>query len=226
MSGKKHSSLIESGLKLFVFKAVSSDNADPAAPVVWIHCPNFGARSIITWQERYRGYLSNIDIEQGNIIAYPTERPVDLGHGLKVIETDGKSDIVPDPYWEEPGWINIDNQTSTIFTVGLEQAPLYASADVIAGDPGPICAFRTDEHPSRRIKPLQQVLFMFSTSTFQAGTILTRATDTHLDGCLAHGGAHPEYPLVEYTDDGKWNGGETVHPDDIVKACIQPEKSI
>jgi hypothetical protein len=229
MSAKTHSWLIESGLKLLVFKAVSSDNADSAGPVVWMYTPDFGTKNNISWHEDYEGYFTTEDVEHGNTITARLGHSVNLGHGLKIIETNEKSEIVLDPHWEEPDWIHIDNQTSTIFAVGLEQTMAYASSahggHVPAGG-GPICAFNINEHRARRIKPLRQVLFMFSASTFRAGTIVTRATDTNLDGCLAYGETGPNYPVVEYTDNGTWVGGETIPPGEFMKACIQPEKSI
>lgn len=162
MSSETVQALIKHNYNLYGFKAVQS-SIGGGAPLVWFKTQDFSVETVIEWEKQYEAYTSKDVIIPNGRIRSSFSASINLGQTL-LVEAGGIGQVVNGG---QPQAISIQNNTSVSFTCGISQRQ--------EGVASPICAFPLFGNNLDVIAPIEKVLFMFSTTPVNTGTVIEQA---------------------------------------------------
>ncbi len=148
--------------KLYGFKAVQSAIGG-GAPLVWFATDTYSNTTVIDWQGNYQAYTSNSPIIANGQIVAGFAADINLGQILNVAAGGIGTVVGGGPATA----ISILNTTSTPFTCGI--------SEMTSGTTNPLCAFPLYGNQMDVVAPIEQVLLMFSTTSYKPGTVIEQA---------------------------------------------------
>lgn len=190
--------LANSGYYLYVFKAIGgSDKA--GLPLVWFRTQHYALNTVIQWEEQYFAYTSFTPLASPTPISIGASYSIAPGQILNV-QTQGLG-VINDG--DQPGALEIDNETMSPFTCGISQ-PHHIAGDEDA--PTPICAFPLYGLHSQIFTPVAKVLLLFATDSVAPGTPVETAFSAGVLIDLADANAR----AVSYDINKGWSWGSSV----------------
>lgn len=150
------------GFALYAFKAVKSAVAG-GAPLVWFRTTSFLTNVAVTWEEQYQAYISTDEIIANGKITASTACDIDLGQTAVVTDNGNMS---PSSSGTDSA-VSIQNAGSNQWTTGISQ--------VTSGSAKPMCAIPLYGNMLDVIVPIEKVLLMFASNTFNTGTVIYKA---------------------------------------------------
>jgi hypothetical protein len=208
--------LLSSNFQLYGFKAVQTSGGG-GAPTVWFNTSNLSTTTAVDWVEQYQAYTSNtVNFGPNTQIVASFSADIGLNQTLNV-QLGGGGPVTDG---STPGAITIFNTTSTQYTCGINQMQSVGGAQV----PTPLCAFPLYGNMQDIIAPVERVLFMFSTTPVNTGTVIYEMSS---GGLLIDLTAENER-AVSFDINAGWNWGGTSWGQsvpanaDLVRLLIEP----
>lgn len=153
-------SALSQGFQMQIFKAVKSANpSSNALPTVWYIFNEFSNAVNFSWNTKYGGYFSNIDVDDGNKIDISTKQPMKPGDLITLME-DGSSSV--STTGGVKGAFKFESKKENTWTSGMMVSP--------EGCPlSPICAFPQYGTSSNIFKPYEKILIFFTQRKLEVG---------------------------------------------------------
>ena len=157
--------LTNSGYRLYAFKGVQT-TAGGGVPLVWFSTSAFATSTAIAWSESYVAYDSFADSIPNGSVTATNQWSMNLGQVVTINNASGLSDQGAQN-GGEAGAITIKNKSGSPFTAGIGQK--------VGTDTNTLCAFPLYGTSTLEIAPIEQVLLMFSTQSYNTGTVIYKA---------------------------------------------------
>jgi hypothetical protein len=204
------------GMHLVGFKGVTASMiGNDVAPTIWFESTTYATNTSVSWAETYSAYTTQTDIESGVTIIGSNQYPINMTQTLNITSNAGVGSVVNGTKQN----ISIDNQTSTPFTVGLEQQ--------VSGNAAVMCAFRLHGHFKLTMVPQERVLLMFATDAIDAGEVVLKAESQGILVNLGISGTNPTGITYDIDKGWAWGGqnwAQSVAEDaDLSPLLIQPQ---
>jgi len=194
MSQAAVNALNTQGFKLYGFKAVKT-TAGGGAPLVWFQTSTFGLTTSVSWTEQYQAYTTNSQAITNGEVTATNAYNIGLKQTLDVTSPTGIGSV--DTLNGTTNAISILNQTNTPFTCGISQMQGSVAA--------PLCAFPLNGNMLDVIAPIEQVVFMFATTSYNTGSVIYQAFS---QGILLDLTNEPTTPCSFDINNGwSWGGG-------------------
>jgi hypothetical protein len=156
--------------QLYGFKAVQTSAS--GAPLVWFATHTFGTSTAVKWSEQYQAYTTVASAISGGSVTASNPVNMNLGWTLDVNTSAGTGTIVTTGTSEA---ITIANQSGVQFTAGISETVVNADGTTSSN---PLCAFDLYGTTTLQIAPIEQVLLMFATASYNTGTVVENAFTT------------------------------------------------
>lgn len=166
MSQATVTGLTDQKFNLYGFKAVKT-SAGGGAPVVWFKAlpGSYGLSTTVAWSEQYQAYTTNSTAITNGQITNVNAYDIDLAQTLDVSSSSGTGTV--DGAHGTPSAISIYNQTTSPFVCGISQLQ--------GGVAQPMCAFPLNGKMIDVIAPIEKVVLMFATDSFNTGSVIFQA---------------------------------------------------
>ena len=178
--------LLAGNFSLYAFKAVEAFPSG-GSPLVWQATQEIMQVVEIQWSDQVQAYTSQSSIQINNQITPGFTTNIAPGQTLQV-GSSGSGSVTGSG---GDGAIAIANQSSSMMTCGIAQSG------------SPLCAFLLQGNTTQRITPLDKVVFMFSTATVSAGTVITQA----LSNAILIDLQQNKSAQVSFDINNGWSGG-------------------
>jgi hypothetical protein len=167
MASSTVNALVSGNYKLFAFKAVQANVS--GSPVVWFSSNTYATTTKVQWTEQYQGYTTNSSAISGGSITASNAYDMDLAQKLVINSTAGTGDVFGGG---TENAITIANQSGTPFASGISQVVKNADG---SSSSNPMCAFNLYGTTTLQIAPIEQVLLMFATASYNTGAVVYNA---------------------------------------------------
>lgn len=213
MDASTVSFLAKGGYFLYGLKAVRASETMGAFPLVWFQTQAFRTTMHLEWQDGFAAYTSRQTTVGPGPVETTTSFPVTMGQQLTVTDTAGGGSVQSGSL---PLAIEILNTSGADMSCGIAQ-PLNGGASA------PICVFDLAGLDMDVIRPVEQVVLLFSTRELAAGSVLTQA---HSQAMMVNLTTAPQRTIAYDTATGwGWGGaswGATIERStDLVPLLIQ-----
>ena len=169
MSSDTATSLKDNGYQLYGFKSVQT-SARNGAPLVWFVTSTFSVSTAVKWSEQYQAYTTNSSAISGGSVTASYSADMDLGWILDVSTSAGTGG--PPASGGNPEDITIKNTSGCPFTAGISETVKNSDGTTSSN---PLCAFNLFGTTTLQIAPVEQVLLMFATDSYNTGTVVYNA---------------------------------------------------
>jgi hypothetical protein len=215
MSPATVSQLQQGAFSLYAFKAAKTSNGG-ASPVIWFKTDSFMQTTKVKWTEQYQAYVSRDTIIPNGQIQASSSIDIDLDQ-TATVDGDGNLTVT------ESGTalaISVLNGTATPW-------PASGISQMANGVANPMIALPLHGQMLEVIVPIEKVLLLFATVTFDTGTVIyqTYSPGVLVDLTTAEG-PNPTR-AVHYDIDKQWDWGNqswarAIPPqEDLVPLLIQ-----
>jgi hypothetical protein len=169
MSSDTATSLKNNGYQLYGFKSVQT-SARGGAPLVWFVTGTFSVSTAVKWSEQYQAYTTNSSAISGGSVTASYSVNMDLGWIFDVSTSAGTGGTPGTG--GNPKAITIENTSGDQFTAGISETVVNADG---TSSSNPLCAFNLFGTTTLQIAPVEQVLLMFATDSYNTGTVVYNA---------------------------------------------------
>jgi hypothetical protein len=150
--------------QLYAFKGVQTSAS--GYPVVWFVTTTFGLTTAVKWSEQYQAYTTTGSLVPGGSVTATNPYNINLHQTFDVTGSSGTGVVVNGGVESA---ITIANQTSpgVPFIAGI--------SEIVGTSSNPLCAFTLFGTTTLQIAPVEQVLLMFATQTYNTGAVIENA---------------------------------------------------
>ncbi len=161
MSRESYEECVESGLKLYLFRAVQAPG--PGRPLIWRKTTDYGQYTTIRWCNTFTVYTSRQPVpEYGEGIDNYIPVPVDLGNRLVITSESGTGDL---KHGQTPRGVEAENKMDQKFSWGL--------ADPNASDSGMLYCFPLFGNSTTPLAPVDKVLLTWWQADLRPGVYIS-----------------------------------------------------